>query len=337
MVFRSSLEEQCYRILEEKGGKIADRAKMILLDEISSEGLQHPLQYVSQVWRDPLVPSFIILSCEAVGGRPAKAAHEASMAISLLNLSCKLWDDIIDRTRYIGFVPTVLGKFGDEVALITGGLVSARAFSMLAEIEVDKPRYRIITSLVWDYCKTIGEEEAENLKLRKRNDVRPEEKLRLLEMGGVNLEIPTKIGGILGNGSEDEIRLLGSYGRCLGTILALEEDLKASLNMTLDLSEKVKRNALPYALLWAKARSAKIEESLQRLTEERKPSDVEGLVEAVLETGALENTLSIVKDLTMKAAKAITSLRESESHSLLLFFVEAQRQILAESFHGLLN
>jgi len=136
-------------------------------------------------------------------------------------------------------------------------------------MEVAEPKRQIITTLVWDYCRTIGKEEAVNLELRNRNEVRPEEKLRLFEMGGANLGTSMKIGGILGNGSQDEIRCLGNYGRCLGTILALEKDLKVSVNMTLDLSHKVNTNALPYALLWAKARSEKTERSIQHLAKEK--------------------------------------------------------------------
>jgi len=108
----TSLAEKWHRILEEKGGKIADRAKTILLDEVSVKALEQPLRYVSKIWRDPLVPSLVVLSCEAVGARPNEATDQASITISLLNLSCKLWDDIIDRTEYVGFVPTLPGKFG---------------------------------------------------------------------------------------------------------------------------------------------------------------------------------------------------------------------------------
>jgi len=337
MPSESTPNEKCHRILEQKGGKIADKAKTILLDEISVEGLQQPLQYVSEIWRDPLAPAFIVLSCKAVGGRPSEATHQASIAMSLMNLSLKLWDDIVDKTRHIGFVPTLLGKSGDEVSLIAGGLVSAKAFLVLAEIKIARSRHQIINRLVWDYWRTMARAEMVNLELRKRDDVRPEEKLRVYEMEAIHLETLMKIGAVLGNGSKEEIRHLGSYGRCLGEILELEKDIKVSLNLTLELSQKVKRNALPYSLLWARTRSDRIDENLQRYRNGVGSPNVKQLVEAVLETGAVENAISLIEQLIAKARGETAKLRKTKSSNLLSFFAGAQHRIVKEILCDLLD
>ncbi|MDH5794927.1 MAG: polyprenyl synthetase family protein, partial [Candidatus Bathyarchaeota archaeon] len=170
---------------------------------------------MSRIWRDPLVPTLVVLSCEAVGGEPIEEAYQASTAISLLNLSFRLWDDVIDRSKYMGFIPTVPGKFGDEISLIVGGVVSAKAFSILAEMEIDRGKRRVLNRLVWNYCRTMGKAETLNLELRKRRDVRPEEKLKVFEMEAMNLATSMKIGSILGEGSKNEIEHLGKYGWCL--------------------------------------------------------------------------------------------------------------------------
>ncbi|MDH5795339.1 MAG: hypothetical protein OEZ24_04450, partial [Candidatus Bathyarchaeota archaeon] len=117
--------------------------------------------------------------------------------------------------------------------------------------------------------------------------------------------------------------------------LELAKDFKVCLNLTLELSHKVKMNALPYMLLWAEARSDRIEQHLQGLTNEDRPLNVEELVRAVLETKAVENTLMIVKELAEKARHEISSLRDSDSRGLLLCFAEAQHRILTESLNGL--
>jgi len=337
MPSESSLNEKCHRILEEKGGRIADKAKAILLEDVSFEGLEPAFQYVSRIWRDPLVPALVVLSCEAVGGEPSEEACQASTAISLLNLSFRLWDDVIDRSRYLGFVPTVPGKFGDEVSIIMGGVVFAKAFSILSETDIDREKRQVLNKLVWNYCRTMGKAETLNLELRKRKDARPEEKLLVLEMEAMNLETSMKIGSILGGGSRNEIEHLGKYGTYLGVILELARDLKASLNLTLELSQKVNRNALPYTLLWARDRSEKIGKRVQQLADEPNSSNVKELVRAVLETGAAENTLSIVNELAQKAAHEISTFGDSLSSGLLAFFAEAQDEILTESLFRLQN
>ena len=337
MPSESTPNEKCHRILEQKGGKIADKAKAILLEEVSSKGLEHAFQYVSQVWRDPLVPALVVLSCEAVGGEPSEDEGQAATAISLLNLSFRLWDDVIDRSRFMGFVPTVLGKFGDGISIIMGGVVFAKAFSILSEMDIDREKRQVLNKLVWNYCRTMGEAETLNLELRKQRDARPEEKLKVFEMEAMNLETSMRIGSILGDGSKNEIEHLGKYGTYLGVILELARDLKASLNLTLELSQKVNRNALPYTLLWAKDRSEKVGKRLQQLADESNSSNVKELVRAVLETGAAENTLSIVNELAQKATDEISSLEDSHSSSLLVLFAEAQHEILTESLCHLQN
>jgi len=331
MPSESSLSEKCHRILEEKGGTVADKAKAILLEDVSFEGLEPAFRYVSQVWRDPLVPALVVLSCEAVGGEPNEDACQASTAISLLNLSFRLWDDVIDRSRFMGFVPTVLGKFGDGISIIMGGVVFARAFSILSEMDKDREKRKVLNKLVWNYCRTMGKAETLNLELRKRKDARPEEKIKVFEMEAMNLETSMKIGSILGDGSKNEIEHLGKYGTYLGLILELARDLKASLNLTLELSQKVNRNALPYTLLWARDRSKKTGKRLQRLMDECNPTNVRELVRAVLETGAVENTLSIVNELAQKATDEISSLEDSHSSAQLALLAEAQHEILTES------
>ena len=331
MVFRSSLEEQCYRILERKGGRIADRARTILLEERSLDGLRNPLQYISEVWRDLLTPSLVILSCEALGEKPGEATHQASLAISLMNLTFRLWDDIVDKTRYTRFVPTVPGKFGEGITLIIGGLACAKAFSILAEMEVSESKRQTITKLIWDYWKRLARAETMNLELRKRNDVKPEEKLRVFRMEGINLETSMKIGATLGNGSRDEIRQLGNYGRYLGTILELRKDLNVSFNLTLELAEKIRRGTLPYVLLLARDRSKKIREHLPLLRNNIKPSHIKEIVEAVLETGALEDTVRLLEKIARKAEVELSELNRTKPTRTLKFLLEAQVEPFVEN------
>lgn len=335
MSTRSSLEERCYRILEEKGGKIADRARTILLKEKSLRGLQNPLEYLSENWRDPLAPAMVILSCEAVGGKPGDATHQAALAMTLMNLSFTLWDEIVDKAMYKFFIPTVLGKFGEGVTLIVGGLASAKAFSILNEMKVDETKRQTINKIVWNYWKMLAKAETTNLELRRRGDVKPEEKLKVREMHAVGLETSLKIGAVLGGGSEDEIKHLGNYGRYLGTILELRKDFDVSVNLTLELAEKIRSGALPYTLLWAKNHSKKLREYLSLLTDTITPADIKNIVEAVLETEALEDTIRFLKILTKKAEIELLELNNKPVNTLKIF-LRAQPKIFNESLSTLL-
>jgi len=333
---QTDLEQRCYQILEQKGGKIADEARTILLKEKSLKRLQQPLKYISEKWRDPFTPSLVILSCEAVGGKPDDATQQSALAMTLTSLGFNLWDDIVDKTVHKFFIPTALGKFGEGITLMIGGLACAKAFSILSEMKVDETKRQTITKLVWNYwVKLLAKAEVKNLELRRRIDAEPQEKLKVIKTQSVNLETSMKIGAVLGNGSEDEIEHLGKYGIYLGTILELRKDFNASVNLTLELAEKIRNDALPYTLLWAKNRSEKIKEYLSNLTNTIKPIDIKKIVEALLETRALENTTNLLKMLTQKGETELLKLKSNEAAKTLKFFLAAQVKIFIESLSTL--
>jgi len=335
MPIKTDLEEQCHKILEEKGGKIADEARTILLKEKSLTGLRRPLEYISENWRDPATPSLIVLSCEAVGRKPDKATYQAALAMTLMNLSLNLWDDLVDKTMYKGFVPTVLGKFGEGATLMIGGLASAKAFLILSEMKVDEIKRQTVNRLVWNYLKKLAKAEAIELELRRRSDVSPEEKLRVIKIQAISLETSSKIGALLGNGSQEEMKHIGKYAKYLSTILDLRKDFNVSINLTLELTEKIRSGALPYTLLWAKNRSKKLREYLPLLGDTIKPVDIKNIVEAVLEKKALENTIRLLKTLTKKSEIELLQLKSNETTKMLKFFLETQSQIFMESLSTL--
>ena len=83
----------------------------------------------------------IKLACEAVEGKP-QDTEEIAMAMSLMNLSFYLWDDMVDKAPCRLFNPTLFGKFGEGSALIMGGLASAKAFTILNKAKLDKAKRR---------------------------------------------------------------------------------------------------------------------------------------------------------------------------------------------------
>src|SRR3990170_7769601 len=169
MCAKYNLKEHCHRILEDNGRIVADRARTILLEDPALKDLRPPLEFISKNWRDPLTPSLMTLSCEAVGGR-SDVTCEAALAMSLMNLSFYIWDDIIDKAPFKLFKPTLFGKFGEGTALVIGGLASAKAFSILNQMDVDKVKHQTVTELFWNLWTKVARAETVNLRLRSREN-----------------------------------------------------------------------------------------------------------------------------------------------------------------------
>jgi len=337
MYAKYDLKERCHRILEDNGGVIADRAKTILLEDAALKELRPPLEFISKNWRDPLTPSLMALSCEAVGGRSDDTC-ETSLAMSLMNLSFYIWDDIIDKASFKLFKPTLVGKFGEGIALMIGGLASAKAFSILNQMDVDRIKRQTVTKLFWNLWTKMAKAETVHLRLLNQGNLSSRKKFwKIKTEAAADLGTCLRIGAVLGNGSESAVKHLGSYGLCLGVILELWKDFHVSVNLTLELAEKIRSGALPYSLLWARERSEKIHEKLENLANKNaiEPSDIKDVVEDILEIKALNNTLKTIRKFTNKAVEEFFDLKNNVATRTLKFFVEAQPQLFIESLSAL--
>ena len=328
----SGLKERCQKILEENGGRVADRASRILLEDPILKDLRPPLDFISKNWREPLTPSMMSLACEAVGGSP-KETHETSLAMSLMHLCFYVWDDMVDKASFKSFRPTLFGQFGEGPALIIGGLASAKAFSILNRMNVDVIKRQEINKLVWELLTKMSQAEAANLRLRKHGNVSYTKKFSVIKMEASDLETCTKIGAILGNGSKVEIKHLANYGRFLGIILELWKSFYVTTNLTMELAEKLKNGAYPFLLLWAKEHSEKLRKKIEELTRNNsiKPSEIREIVEYVLETNVIKHTKRNIRKFTNKAKTELAELTDNEATQKLRFLVVAQPQLFIES------
>jgi geranylgeranyl pyrophosphate synthase len=332
----STIEKRCREILETNGGKVADKARTILLEDPALKDLRPPLEFISENWRNSLTPALMRLSCEAVGGQP-EATNEAALAMTLTSLSLYVWDDIIDKARLKLFKPTLFGKFGEGTALIIGGLASAKAFSILNQMNVDKAKHQTVTKLLWDFLVKIAQAETAGLRLRSQRSFSPRKKFWKIKTEAADLETCLKIGAVLGDGSESEIQHLGRYGLYLGIILELWKDFHVSANLTLGLAEKIRGGALPYSLLWASERSEKIRKKLDSLANKNtiEPSDIKEIVEDALEMKTLDNTVKTIRRFTKKAGEELIELKKNSATRTLQLFIEAQPSLFVGSLSTL--
>ena len=334
---KSDIEKRCITILEKNGGNLAEEARTILLEDPSLSNLRSPLEFIATNWRDPLTPSLMSLSCQAVGGRPEQT-REAALALSLMNLSFFIWDDIIDDVKTKLFKPTFFGKFGESTSIIMGGLISARAFSILNQSNIEKPKRQVVSGLCWNLWASMAQAEMGLLMQQVKNSFGSEKKLWKIKTEAIDIETCMRIGAVLGDGSQNEIENLGRYGRCLGIILELWKDFQISSNYTLELDEKIKNKTLPYSLLWAAERSRKLRETLDNWGKRVAGKfAIKKVVGYALETGTLDNVKAIIKENVEDASSHLSKIDKCPATQTLLSFLEDQLALFSESFSILME
>jgi len=171
----------------------------------------------------------------------------------LISGAIDIHDDIIDQSKVKGSRPTVLGKFGKDIALLAGDALLLKGFTLLHEaVEKGIPAEKVV--VIIDIIKKtffeLGDAEALELQFRGRIDVTPEEYLQVVRKKAADVEAHTRISAVLGDGSKEEIEALSEYGRLLGMLILLRDDLIDMIDFE-ESVHRIRRECLPLPILYS--------------------------------------------------------------------------------------
>jgi geranylgeranyl diphosphate synthase type I len=242
------------KMFKERGVKILEKAEASIKDEkIECAEAKGALIHFISYFRDFVRPSLLSLACEAVGGNP-ESTIQIGKSLILLSGAFDVHDDIIDKTMYRGG-ETVVGKFGSDIALLAGDALIfkglAELFEGLEQLNLPTDKKLAIVRTIKEMYFELGDAEALELKFRGRTDVTPEEYLRMVRKKAADVEAYMKVGAMLGGGRVREIKALGEYGRILGMLVILRDDVEDLLDFEVELPSRIKNESLPTPILYA--------------------------------------------------------------------------------------
>ncbi|UCE15499.1 MAG: polyprenyl synthetase family protein, partial [Candidatus Bathyarchaeota archaeon] len=230
-------------------------------------------------------------------------------------------DDIIDQSKTKDSRPTVLGKCGKDIALLAGDALLFKGLTLLHEaVEKGIPaeKLSLIISILKNMFFELGDAEALELHFRGRLDVTPEEYLHVVRKKAADVESYTRISAILGGGTKEEIDTLGKYGRILGMMAILRDDLTDMLDYE-EAVHRITKECLPLPMLFTLQNSkvkAEMEAILQKKTIKMK--DAETILEISDKTGGLEHFQKFMEELRGDAYSHVSNLRYNKNNLELL-------------------
>ena len=304
----------------------------ILNEKIESPEVREALAYfMRKYWRDTTRPALLSLFCEAVGGKADIAAPIAISAI-LMSGAVDIHDDIIDgsKTKEVG--PTVFGKFGKEIALLVGDVLLFKGLTVLLQAvrqNISVEKLSEIISITKRTSFELGDAEALELHFRGKIDITPAEYLHVLEKKAAIVEGYAQIGVILGNGSKEELENLGKYGKVLGMLIMLRDDLIDMIDST-ELKHRIERESLPLPIIYVlqnpKTRSLMVPYLIKKkLTK----TDVEFVKQITAETNGIERCREFMEKLAegtstyLETAKSNRRYLELLMHAVTFFEIDA--------------
>jgi geranylgeranyl pyrophosphate synthase len=239
----------------EKGLKLAKQ--IILAEKMGPLELQRALEHYTQNWVNCTHPGLFAMACEAAGGNIDDTVN-AQAAIALMTASFDIHDDIIDKTKTKNKIPTVYGKYGEELTLLLGNAFLIEGMTLFANSTTIFPKekalktFEITKKLLFE----VGNAHSLEVCLKKKKSVDQKEYLKIIEMKAAAMEVDITLGAIYGGANNSELELFARLGRILGILVLLRDELVDIFDVE-ELRQRLPVNDLPLPLLLVMQKNSK--------------------------------------------------------------------------------
>ncbi len=185
-------------------------------------GLYDPIRYTLDCGGKRLRPVLVLSACEAMGGEPMSAIHQA-IAIEMFHNFTLLHDDVMDNADVRRGRPTVHKKWNEETAILSGDAMLTTSTMLLAIKAGDKLATAL--DLFNGTAMNIYEGQQYDMDFETRLDVSVEEYIEMIRLKtSVLLGCACGMGALMvGADFESQVAFF-NYGVNLGLAFQLQDD-----------------------------------------------------------------------------------------------------------------
>jgi octaprenyl-diphosphate synthase len=205
--------------------KIDDALKREL-DLYSWSEFYAPLRYACDGGKR-IRPLILVLAAESIklgrvnSSKVGEDTFMAASAIELLHTESVIHDDIIDEENLRRGRPSFHVKYGYNNSILTADFVLGIILNIGSKLNNQRVSGEISNAAI-----KMSEGEMMEIKLAKDLKVTENDYIKVLEHKTASLfETSAKVGAILGEGEEDEIHAMATFGNLLGIAYQIHDDL----------------------------------------------------------------------------------------------------------------
>jgi len=174
-------------------------------------------------------PALCVAGCAAVGGTPEVALTMAA-AIEMVHTYSLIHDDLpaMDNDDLRRGLPTCHKKFGEAVAILAGDALLTEAFAAIVrDPGLDKWLKNVLVAELASAAGAGGMVGGQVVDMEKEGATFTADDLDYIHehKTAKMIALSAAAGGIIGNGSDEEVAALRAYGRCLGLAFQITDDV----------------------------------------------------------------------------------------------------------------
>lgn len=319
-------QEKLRALIKERGQRVLHRFRQVAVSGVSDPKLLTALQFVGNYWKDNFRPAFTSLCSEAVGGS-AEAADDVSLMITLTSAGGGIHDDIVDKSFNKHFRKTVLGQHGLDCALLVGDHLILKGWAMSRELvkkRLQPEKLAEVLEVFAGWTTDVCEAEYMEIQCRQNLETELEHYQNILCKSMADTRACARLGAIMGGGSKSEIEALASFGSRLGFMYRLTDDLTDTLNIELNLADRLRYESVPLPILYASKDSEEKKSIIKDIIKQPniKALDYRKLFETCMETEAFAYVYEKARKTAKEALNELYSLKPSSPRSFLAFMIE---------------
>ena len=225
--------------------------------------LHEAMRYTLLAGGKRIRPVLCLAACSLIGGSEATAIP-AACAVEMIHNMSLIHDDLpcMDNDDLRRGKPTSHKIFGEHVAVLAGDALLALAFEHVAASTEGAYAARVVRA-IGELAKCIGAEgvmagqvvdvNSEGLTLSMSDEVAVLERLEFIHVHKTAVvEGAVVMGAILGGGSDEEIERLRMFGRCIGLLGQVVDDVLDVTKSSEELGKTAKKDLVADKLTYPK-------------------------------------------------------------------------------------
>ncbi|MDI6643598.1 MAG: short chain isoprenyl diphosphate synthase IdsA [Methanobacteriaceae archaeon] len=300
------------------------------LISIDPKSLRKASEHLIKAGGKKLRPSLVVLTCEAVGGKPENALKTAA-AMELIHTFSLIHDDIMDKDELRRGEPSVHVLWGEPMAILAGDTIFSKAFDAILETKIDDvSSSRVLEALktVVDSCIKICEGQACDMGFEEKFDVKEKEYLNMIyKKTAALIAAATRSGAILGGGSPEQVEALSEYGRLIGMAFQIQDDYLDVISDEEEIgkpagSDIVEGKMTLMVVHTIEKASPEDKEKLISILKSGSEDQVEEAIALFKKYDSIEYTRNIALNNVKQAKELLNILDDSESKEALLHIAD---------------
>jgi geranylgeranyl diphosphate synthase type I len=311
--------------IKERSRKILEKFGQATVSQVKDTKLLAALEDVKSYWKDLSRPTLTSFSCEAVGGDP-ETAESACLMFALASSGFGIHDDILDRSLNKHLRMTILGLHGTDTALLVGDLLIVKAWTIANEMirkTWNPTKIADVLEAYGNLSVEICEAEFMETQCRRKVDTDLDYYEKVLWKEMAETEACCRIGAIMGDGKPREVEALSEFGRKIGFLSRLADEVEDCLNVKGDLLHRIQNESMPLPVLYAAKSSVERYTKIRKIVEKERisRSDAKSLLKLCFAAESFGYVLDLAKKNEAEATRKLRSLRSSHARDVLLLLV----------------